>query len=216
MPVFRRVAEIKLPSGNEIYVESDIQSLTKILRHVSKSGLQRARTRATNKTLLKTRTQARRGLAKKFNLPAREVNPKLVSVNATKSKDTATLIGKGSRIPIYKTKGAKTQKKLGVAVNTGTGRRVIKHTFIATMPSGHVGIYKRTLGVPVRRFYYKDSQGRTQNRALPIRELMFPPMAHMLTNPRVAGPLFDFYTREYPGQLRIQLNSEWDKARGRG
>ena len=216
MGTLRRVAKLELPSGNDIIVESDIRSITKILRHVSKSGLSRARMRATNKTLLKTRTRARKGLAKKFNLPAKVINPQVTHINATRNKNTAILQGRGSRIPIYKTKGAKTQKKLGVAVNTGTGRRVIKHTFIGTMPSGHIGIFKRTLGKPVKRVYYKDSAGRTNNRSLPIRELTFPPMAHMLTNKKVANPLMDYYIREYPNQLRAQLNSEWNKARGIG
>lgn len=216
MARFRRIGKVELPSGNSIIIESDIRSLTKIMGHVSKIGLSRARTRATNKTLLKTRTQARKGLAKKFNLPAKEVNAHITSINATRGKDIAILQGRGARIPIYKTKGAKTQKKLGVAVNTGTGRRVIKHTFIGTMPSGHVGIFKRTLGKPVKRVYYKDEQGKTNSRALPIRELKFPPMSHMLTNKKVANKLMDFFTREYPSQLRAQLNSEWNKARGIG
>ena len=216
MPILRKVGAIALPSGDELIIESDIRSLTKILKHVSKTGLARARTRATNKTLLKTRTRARKGLAKKFNLPAKLINAQVRSRNATRGKDTAILEGIGARIPIYKTKGAKTQKKLGVAVNTGTGRRLIKHTFIATMPSGHTGIFKRTLGKRVKRIYYKDSQGRTNSRSLPIRELKFPPMARMLTNKKVANPLMDFFTKEYPTQLRRQLNAEWNKARGLG
>ena len=212
----RRVGKIELPSGDSLIVESDIRNLSKMLKRVGGPGLQRAKTRATNKTLLKTRTQARKGLAKKFNLPAKSVNPHITSINATRTKDVAILQGRGARIPIYQTKGAKTQKKLGVAVNTGTGRRVIKHTFIGTMPSGHIGIFKRTLGKPVRRVYYKTDKGTTNNRALPITELKFPPMSHMLTNRVVGDKLFKFYRTEYPGQLRKQLNSEWDKARGVG
>lgn len=215
MPIFRRHGKIALPQGGNIFIESDIRTLTKGLKRVG-GNIPRAQTRALNKTLLKTRTQARKGIAKKFNLPAKVVNPTITSVNATRSKGIAYLQGRGSRIPIYKTKGAKTQKRLGVSVNTGTGRRVIKHTFIATMPSGHIGIFKRTLGVPVKRFYYKTADGRVNNRQLPIRELTFPPMSHMITNQRVATELFKFFTNDYPLQLRRQLNAEMDRARGVG
>ena len=180
---------------------------------MSKVGVQRATTRATNKSLLKTRTQARKSLAKRFNLPAKVINPTITHRGATRTRDRAIIQGRGSRIPIYKTKGSKTQKRLGVSVNTGTGRRVIKHSFIATMPSGHTGIFKRTNNVADKRVRYVDSQGRRNTRALHIRELTFPSPAHMIVNRRVADPLFKFYTDDFPTQLKRQLNAEMDKAR---
>lgn len=214
MPL-KTVAEFEIPDVGKIRVQSDIDLLQKGVRQLSKTGVPRAFTRAGNKSLLKTRTKARKALQLKFNLPATLVNREITSKNANKGNPIAYIQGRGSRIPLIKVKGGVTQKRLGVSINTGTGRRIIKGAFLATMPSGHTGVFKRTSGVPIRRVRYVNDKGQRQTRALPIRQLTFPPMARMLTNKRMANSLFTFYTRDFPLQLRKQLNFEFDKAGGR-
>lgn len=208
------VAKTEIPDVGEISVWSDIRLLTKGVNRLNRKGVPRAITRATNKALLKTRTQTRRQLAKKFNLPAKEVNKTVTHRNASLNNGTAYIQGRGSQIPIIKVKGSVTQKRLGVALNTGTGRRVIPHSFIATMASGHTGVYKRVGRKAGKRVRYIDSMGRRQTSALPIRELKFPSPAHMITNKKFANGIFQFFTQDYPTQLKRQLNYEWDKARG--
>ena len=214
MPL-KLVATMELGEVGTIQVWSDIGAMSRGLNAISRTGVPRAITRATNKSLLKTRTQARKGLAKKFNLPAKVVNPMVTHKNAGRPGSSAYIQGRGGRIPIFKTKGAKTQKRLGVSINTGTGRRIIRHSFIATMHSGHTGVFKRTLGASVKRVRYVNEQGQRQTKTLPITELTFPPMAQMITNRTVAPKLFKFFTDDYPIQLQRQLNAEWDRARGR-
>ncbi len=209
------IARMDLQGGGNIQVWSDIRAMSKGLNALSKTGVPRAIARATNKSLLKTRTQARKAIGRKYNLPAKVINPEITKRNATRTNPSAYIQGRGSQIPIFKTKGSKTQKRLGVSVNTGTGRRVIKHTFIATMPSGHVGVYKRRVGGRVQRIRYINEQGKPQTKTLPITELQFPSTAHMITNPSNATKLFNFFTNDYPIQVQRQLNAEWDKVRGR-
>ena len=216
MPL-QRIGVLKIPEVGNIIISSDIERLKKGINKLSRTGIPRAVTRAINKSLLKTRTQARKGLAKKFNLPAKVINPTITHKNAVRSNGTAYIQGRSGRIPIIKVKGSKTQKRAGVSINTGTGRRVIKHTFLATMQSGHTGVFKRTGATRSRKVSrVSPSTGKTYQTHLPIRELSFPPSSHMLTNRRVAAPLFDFYTKDYPVQLRRQLNAEFDKAKGAG
>lgn len=212
MPL-KLVAKLDIPEVGTIFIRSDIDRLSKGINKLSSTGVPRATTRAINKSLLKTRSQARKGIAKKFNLPAKVVNPTITHKNAVRQNGTAYIQGRSSRIPIIKTKGSKTQKRLGVSINTGTGRRVLKHSFLATV-GNHTGVFKRTLGVPVRRVRYVTDTGQRQTKSLPISELTFPPMSHMLTNKGVAVPLFKFFVKDYPIQLRRQLNFEFDKARG--
>ena len=208
------VRVIDIPEVGKLRIFSDIELLQKGVRQLSKTGVPRAILRATNKSLTKTRTVARKAIRAKFHLPAKVVNPQLTSKAANKSNPSVWLQGRGSQIPIIKVTGGATQKRLGVSINTGSGKRVIKHTFIAKMRSGHIGVFKRTGRVADKRVTYRDSKGKLQNRALAITELKFPPIAHMLTNPKFANKLFKFYTRDYPIQLRRQLNAEFDKAGG--
>lgn len=208
------VAEIPIPEVGSIRVMSDIALLQKGVRQLAKKGIPRAITRATNKSLGKTRTLVRKELRLKFNLPGKVVNPLITSRNARKGKADAYIQGRGTQIPIYKVKTKPVQKPLGVSINTGTGKRIIKHTFIARMQSGHVGVFKRTTKRGGRRVPYIDKQGQKQNKALPIRELKFPSPAHMVTQPRFANKAFRFFTRDYPLQLRRQLNFEFDRAGG--
>lgn len=209
------IVVIDIPEVASIRVMSDIELLKKGVRQLTRVGLPRAINRATNKSLLKTRTQARKAIRLKFNLPGKVVNPLISSKNAGKGNDQAYIQGRGSQIPIYKVTGKPKQKPLGVSINTGTGKRIIKHAFIAKVQSGHIGVFKRTLAKGGKRVPYVDTKGRKQNKNLPIRELKFPSPAHMLTQPRFAEKLFTFFTRDYPLQLRKQLNNEFDKAGGR-
>lgn len=216
MPL-KLVAEIKVTDVHAIRVFTDIERIKKGVSQLSRTGVDRAIVRATNKSLLKTRTMARKEFSKRFNLPLRTVvNKQILSFNASKTRKEAVISARGSRIPIIKVVGGAKQFKLGVKAKTGRGgKRLIRGAFIATMRSGHTGVYKRVLGMPARRVTYKSpTTGRLNTSALPVRELMFPPLASMLVRPEIANPLFKFFTRDYPLQLRRQLNAEFDKAGG--
>lgn len=206
------VAEYDIPEIGKIRIQSDIDLLQKGIRQLNKRGVPRAFKRAGTKSLSKTRTRARVAIRERFNLPANLVNRQITSKNDSGSG--AYIQGRGGRIPIIKVKGKATQKRLGVSINTGTGRRIIKHAFIAKVGS-HTGVFKRTHKTGSKRVSYRDSQGKLQNKQLPIRELTFPPLGIVLTSKRQAGRLFRFYTRDFPLQLRKQLNLEFDKAGGR-
>lgn len=208
------IAKIVIPEVGAIRVMSDIALLKKGVRQLSKAGIPRAIMRATNKSLGKTRTLVRKELRAKFNLPGKVVNPLITSRNVRRGSAVAVIQGRGSQIPIYNVKNKPIQKPLGVSINTGTGKRIIKHAFIARMQSGHIGVFKRTHKKGKRRVGYIDKEGKKQNKTLPIRELKFPSPAHMITRPRFATKAMKFFTRDYPIQLRRQLNSEFDKAGG--
>lgn len=213
MPL-KLVAKIDIPDVGSISVLSDIKLLEKGVRQLSKSGIPRAHMRATNKSLMKARTQARKAIRLKFNLPSKVVNPLITHRNASISTD-GYIQGRGSQIPIIRVRTKPTQKPLGVAINTGTGRRIIKHSFIAKMRSGHTGVFQRTKRKGGRRVPYVDTRGRKQNKNLPIRELKFPSPAHMITQSSFANKIFNSFTKDYPIQLRRQLNFEFDRLGGR-
>ena len=210
----KKIAVFDVPDVGAIRVFSDIELLKKGVRQLSKTGIPRAIMRSTNKSLAKTTTQVRRELRAKFALPTKVVNP-LVTKHSAGMNTDGYIQGRGSQIPIYKVKKVPVQKRLGVSIDTGTGTRLIKHAFIARMDSKHIGVFKRTFKKGGKRVPYIDKKGKRQNSNLPIRELKFPSPAHMITQPRFADKAFKFFTRDYPLQLRRQLNFEFDKAGGR-
>lgn len=200
-------------AGVQVDIFSNLDTLRKRIRLFGKRGVERAHVRAINKSVMKTKTQARRALTDKFNLPNKLINQQLIPIKARTGKQAAGLQGRGAQIPLIDAKGGKTQTKVGVRMNTGGGSRVIRGAFIATMKSGHTGIFKRNVGGRnPRRVKYVTSAGQRQTKFLPIRELKFPSMAHMITNKKFARPLFRFFTIDYPIQLRRQLNVEHAKT----
>lgn len=99
-------------------------------------------------------TVAKTNIAKEYNVKAAEVADRL-SVKASNNGMTATISAKAkkvgssgkSRIPLIKF-GATGGKKGGVKfkiLRGGTSGR-LTHAFIATMKSGHRGVYQRMLG----------------------------------------------------------------------
>jgi Prophage minor tail protein Z (GPZ) len=105
---------------------------------------ERATMRALNRALTSGHTELARLIAKDMGLKVGDVKAALKSTPATPSKLEVRLAASAKRIPLVKF--AARQTKSGVSYNLGTGgggRKKLAHAFIATMPTGHVGVYAR-------------------------------------------------------------------------
>ena len=211
----KRVARVRVGSG-VMAVYSDIHVLEKQLRRFNRAGIPAATARASNRSANKTKTFVVRMLAKKYNFKIGTLKPKFkVSPRARKNNQTVAIFGFGSRIPMIKVKGAKRQGPLGVRFNAGGGSKVHAHTFLATMDSGHKGIFVRTHKRGGRRPHrISPTTGKRYRTQLGIRELTQPSPAHMLTNEDVSQKTFSFFVNDYPIQLRQQLDWEVTKSKG--
>jgi hypothetical protein len=208
-PPLKKVSS-KNRGGFQIEIFSNLAKQKKNLARFSKKGVERATYRALNKTGGKANTVLKRDISKSYNLAQKEFNGGLKQIKAGPSKLRFTIIGTGKQIPIIRVKGAKKQTALGVRVNTGTGSRVLKGHFIATMASGHTGIFRRKDNAkhkPGKNL----TTGVSQTRALGITERLFPSVAHMVSNSDRGDRVFAFVRKEYPIQLGRQLNNEADK-----
>lgn len=87
-------------------------------------------------------------------------NRAIWSSQATPGNQTVKVYANTERIPLYDF-GAR-QTRRGVTAKLGPSRKLYPSTFIATMPSGHRGAWKRT-----------------GSRRLPITELHGPSIAHV-------------------------------------
>jgi len=110
-----------------------------------KAGLEKkATSRALNRVIQMARTDASKTIRQQYAFKAAEVKATMRIFNASQYKLEATLNSKGKRTPLIKM-GAR-QKAKGVSVKIGKQRKLIKGAFIATMKSGHTGVFIRLEG----------------------------------------------------------------------
>lgn len=210
------VAKIQLGS-QQIQVLTDIEALKKQVKRFSKGGITRAQFRALNRSANKAKTFTSRLLSKDFNIKVSALKPFLfVSPRASARNSTVAIRGASKRLPIYNfAKGAKRQGALGVRFNSGGGAKVHSHTFIATMPSGHTGIFiRKTVKRYKRDVRISPTTGKRYLTQLAIRELTYPSVAHMITNKGRATQVFESFVNDYPRQLHAQLDFELKKSKG--
>ena len=107
------------------------------------NGMGRVMSRAINRTATGARSQAVKAIAAESGLQQKTIRQKVTILRANMRHWAATIRIRDTRVPMI-TLGAK-QTKRGVTVRdkAGGGRRLIASAFIATMPSGHTGVFKR-------------------------------------------------------------------------
>lgn len=183
-----------------IKIQTNLDELQRSLAQFGQTGIRRANMRAINRSLAKGKTIATRLIARKRNLKSKDVRPKVTLWKASETNQRAEIRAKGAMIPLYKTKTAKTQTKLGVKAAAEQGkRRLYKGAFIAMMPNGKIGVFDRVDGTP----------------RLPIRERMLPSVAHTLIQDEIREEVVDAFEKQYEIDIERQLNNEIRKAQAR-
>lgn len=192
--------------GFQITIFSNIEAQKKNLAKFSRIGVVRATYRALNKTGGKANTILKRDISKSFNLQQSIFKGDLNLIKANASKLQFVIRGTGKQIPVIKVKGAKKQTSLGVRINTGVSK-FLKGHFLATMASGHTGVFRRKDNAK-HKPRSNLTTGERQWHALGITERKFPSIAHMVSNKKRGNRVFEFVRTEYPIQLARQLNTE--------
>lgn len=127
----------------------------------------KAGTRAVNRTLATVATATVRALATEVGLAQKDIRPSITAQRATFTRQIGTLRVTGRRIPLiaFGARGPEPSRGRGsgVTYKLPGGRGRLPEAFIATMRSGHRGVFVRRTGASSRRV------GR-----LPILELYGP------------------------------------------
>ena len=140
-----RVFNLDISDNNEINnIISSIES--------SKSQLEVALMRALNKTALWVKSQSVKEIAKEKLLKQKIIRNRLQVLKANRKQLIARVLASLHGVKANQI-GNVRQTKTGAKA----GKRHFKGAFVATMPTGHTGIYKRK-----------------SRRKLPIREVVFP------------------------------------------
>jgi hypothetical protein len=144
-----------------------------------------------------------------YNLKASVIKKGLRLRRASSGDLRVVVVASGRPVPLVNYSARQTSK--GVTVNVLKGRKLISEAFIATMPSGHRGVYVREgEGKHVK----VTKGGKVRWHQLPIRELFGPSVPDGVANAEVQQALAQLVEEKYPKLLEHE--SAWLAKRGRG
>lgn len=183
----------------DIAVRFETEKLLCVLQALPKTALPLATARALNKTAASSQSVAVKAIAKEIGITQRAVRSQLWIRKASARCLTAVMgAAKGKRLPLIQIDPKAKQNAVGVRYRGGGNlRRLIPHAFLATMPSGHRGIYVR-----------KPGAGR-----LPIHELQGPSIAYVFQQLKVLESMHQTVLTRWPVVCEQELRFELQRRR---
>ena len=172
----------------------------------------KVKSRAINRSLTSVRAEAVSLIGLDLNLTATKIRESFTMNNATVANPTGSVVSKSKPIPLIDFNGTRELARGGVSVQVKrTGERVkLLHAFIATMKSGHRGVFEREAGNFGRPFQIlKNYAAMPKKYRLPIDELFGP----RITDEYSKGPIIEavqrraaeVYTANYAHELDYYL-----------
>lgn len=156
----------------------------------------KAMVRALNRGINAARTVLVSRIAKDTALKSKDVRDALKVRQATFNKPEARIATSLKRIPLIKfgARGPEPSRGRGRGVSYrvgGSGKQRVTNAFIATMGTGHRGVFAR------------KGTGR-----LPIRELQGPSIGHVFAKyrPEARGIAQEFFDRNFDRELKFQAS----------
>jgi hypothetical protein len=183
-----------------VSVSTDISGALEKFRTVREDVRDKAVVRALNKTGQQVKTQAAREIrGAGYNVKIGEIKKSINLIRANATTLTAIVKARGKPIGLIQY-GARAISS-GVSVQVKNGRKVIKHAFIATMPSGHKGVFLR-VGVGHRKVI---KGGKVTWHGLPIQELFGPSIPSAFINKTVQQALAAAVREKFPRLLKHEI-----------
>lgn len=154
-----------------------IDGLDSVIRTLNTKLFDKATNSALNKIAQQGITAGSKAVREVYNIKARDLKAKIVRIKAKNGK--AEVIVRGDLISLHYFGGKQQvvnkngRKYLGATVKvkkTG-GRKLVNGAFIATMPNGGNGIFKRKDKAKTISRNQRDSKGRPKRNRLPIERL---------------------------------------------
>jgi hypothetical protein len=137
---------------------------------VQRQVVPRAASRALTKAATQARTQAAREIRDRYNISARLVARQIDVTRSTPDTLVALLKPQGSKLPVIAFQARQTRRGVTVQIKRGS-RRLIPHAFIATMRSGHTGVFARGVYSGLSFVHRSKRLRRYPKPDLPITEL---------------------------------------------
>ena len=158
--------------------EADLERARALLGSIPK-GIERAVTRAINKTAVAARTKVVRRIAAETSLLQKSIRKAVTLRRASWRVWQALIRIRGRPLPLLWFRARQTRSGVTFALRRGEGRKTASHAFIQTMPAtGHRGVFRR-FGPKRRVVSQKTGRSRL---AQPIKELRGPSISEVFTN----------------------------------
>lgn len=172
-----------------------------------KGGVPRVIARALNKTLTGVRKDAVKEIQKTITPKAKVIRKTFKISKATVFRPTGVILSTGKPLGLIHFKARQTKKGVTLQIKKKEPRKFLKHAFIATMPSGHKGVfwreYKGTRGATRKGMAYAAIPRKYR---LPIKELYGPRVPDILSNEPVMKPILDKAKRRLRKNFSHELN----------
>lgn len=188
---------MKIDIGNDC-----IETTSAFLMAFGKEA-ERAVVRSVNRAVQGIETDGVKLIRQEYNIKAGDVRKAFKIKRAGNGVLEAAAIVSGGRIPLIrfgarpaKLGGRKPLK--GVSVLVKKARKTIRHSFVARMKSGHVGVFQRD-----------------RNRRLPISEKFSLAVPQMLENPVVIEQIQEGVLKRYERTLTHEINLALNKMGAR-
>jgi Prophage minor tail protein Z (GPZ) len=144
--------------------------------------------RALNKSIASAQTIMLRVISSDLKVKVSDLRDKVRIQQATPAVHTARIYASAKRIPLidFGAKGPEPSRGCGrgVTAKLGGGRSRYPNAFIATMKSGHRGVFQRGSKGNLNATRRGPAPNRSQ---LPIRELFGPSIAHVFQKNEAVG-----------------------------
>ena len=182
-------------NSSALSVDTDIDEAFKVFSRLNDGFADNAVRIALDDIARQARTRAKREIRQLYRLSDAQARSQLSVGRASRDTLQSWVGASGKRLPAYMF--SKGQAALGAQVNITGNTKVIDHTFIATMPSGHIGIFERT-GVKTR-----VASGRNKGKLKQqIQEVMTIGVAPMFASERISAQVCDLVQTKFPQVLR--------------
>lgn len=162
---------INIKTNIDKFIKTEIKNMN--------NAVKKATTSASTKTAAQGLTFAKRTIREDYNIKAADLGKVMKKTKAYKGRH-ASIIATGRGIALSKFRARQLKKGVSVSVKKGT-RKLLPGRFIATMKSGHKGVYTR----------------KSKTR-LPIKELYGPGAATLFGSRRVMRKTVSFIRQKYP------------------
>lgn len=185
-------------------IRHNINDAVDRLTKLSKAMRDTAITRTINKTALQGKTQAGREIRDRYQISTRVIGRSISIQRAGRGVLQATIKVEGKPLPLIAFQAKKDPR--GVAVNIKGRRVVVPHAFIATLKSGHKGVFAR--GGYKGSFEKNGKQfGRFQfgKKRFPIGELFTASLPQGFNNKVVKAAVVKRITDQFPVVLAQEI-----------
>lgn len=154
-----------------IDVRANFRQIAAQFESQTRKVIESAAVSALNRAATTVRAASSREIRAEYNLKSAAVRDQIVIHRARRGQVTASIVVSGQRIPLIDFGARQTRTGVSVSVKRGS-RKLIPHAFLATMRSGHHGVFVRAGSTKPLIFRHgRGSRIQSHGSDLPIVEL---------------------------------------------